>query len=198
MPNSAATGRTMDEIAADKKRVWHSNRSAKEQSKAAKAGAGQNRRTPQAAPKPRARTPRRKTATKRSGKKPGKIAGARKATAAGLHPAVPCDAQRQGAGQRRLGPRDQVRRLSHPGADRRRQGHAEDPHRARLDRQISGGRRRAAPRSPATTSSSTARSSRSTTTACRISRRCRTISRTAARTGWSITSSTCCISTART
>ena len=38
MPNSAATGRTMDEIAADKKRVWHSNRSAKEQSKAAKAG----------------------------------------------------------------------------------------------------------------------------------------------------------------
>ena len=36
MPNSAVTGRTLDEIAADKKRVWHSNRSAKEQSKAAK------------------------------------------------------------------------------------------------------------------------------------------------------------------
>ena len=38
MPNSAATGRTMDEIAAGKKRVWHSNKRAKEQSKAAKAG----------------------------------------------------------------------------------------------------------------------------------------------------------------
>ncbi|MCX7310781.1 MAG: DNA ligase D [Alphaproteobacteria bacterium] len=38
MGNSAASGRTMEEIAADKKRVWHSNKSAKEQSKAAKAG----------------------------------------------------------------------------------------------------------------------------------------------------------------
>jgi bifunctional non-homologous end joining protein LigD len=72
MSDSAASGRTMDEIAADKKRVWHSNRSAKEQSKAAKAG-------PTKAAKPRARTPRRKATAKRSGKKAGKVAGAREA-----------------------------------------------------------------------------------------------------------------------
>ena len=36
MPDSAMTGRNLDEIAADKKKVWHSNRSAKDQPKAAK------------------------------------------------------------------------------------------------------------------------------------------------------------------
>src|SRR3954454_10390568 len=66
MPESAATGRTMDEIAADKKRVWHSNKSAKEQSKAAKAGPTKSASTKAA--KPRARTPRRKAPAKRSGK----------------------------------------------------------------------------------------------------------------------------------
>jgi bifunctional non-homologous end joining protein LigD len=71
MPDSAASGRTMDEIAADKKRVWHSNKSAKEQSKAAKAG-------PTKAAKPRSRAPRRKAAAKKSGKRSGKIEGARK------------------------------------------------------------------------------------------------------------------------
>src|SRR6476469_4128698 len=85
MSNSAASGRTMDEIAADKKRVWHSNKSAKEQSKAAKAGPTKSGSTKAA--KPRARTPRRKAtakqsakqAAKRSGKKAGKVAGARAA-----------------------------------------------------------------------------------------------------------------------
>src|SRR4051812_46993974 len=77
MPESAATGRTMDEIAADKKRVWHSNRSAKEQPKAVQAG-------PARRAKPRARAPRRtatakRSGNKRSGKKPAKIAGARNA-----------------------------------------------------------------------------------------------------------------------
>ena len=38
LPNSAVTGRTLDKIAADTKRVWNSNRSAKEQSKAAPSG----------------------------------------------------------------------------------------------------------------------------------------------------------------
>src|SRR6478609_11225568 len=33
MPDSAVTGRTMDEIAADKKRVWHSNKPAKAQTR---------------------------------------------------------------------------------------------------------------------------------------------------------------------
>src|SRR6478609_5937908 len=54
MPDSAASGRTMDEIAADKKRVWHSNKSAKEQSRAAKAGPTKSGSTKAA--KPRART----------------------------------------------------------------------------------------------------------------------------------------------
>src|SRR5437763_6231888 len=73
MPNSAAAGRTMDEIAADKKRVWHSNKSAKEQSKAAKAGPTKS--APTKAAKPRARAPRRKSTAKRSGKKAGQKTG---------------------------------------------------------------------------------------------------------------------------
>jgi bifunctional non-homologous end joining protein LigD len=75
LSDSAVTGRTMDEIAADKKRVWHSNRSAKEQARAATSGPKTTVR--RAAPKQRARAPRRKAAAKRSGKKLGKIAGAR-------------------------------------------------------------------------------------------------------------------------
>src|SRR5205823_4300169 len=82
MPDSAASGRSMNEIAADKKRVWHSNKSAKEQSKAAKAGPTKSGPTKTA--KPRARTPHRKKAAKRSGKKTGKkankVAGAREAS----------------------------------------------------------------------------------------------------------------------
>ena len=75
MSDSAASGRTMDEIAADKKRVWHSNRSVQEQSKAAKAGPRiRARRT---VPKPRAHSARPKAVTKRNGKKPGKVPGAR-------------------------------------------------------------------------------------------------------------------------
>src|SRR4029079_1127752 len=90
LPNSAVTGRTLDEIAVDKKRVWNSNRSAKEQSKAATSGpprasiakASATRPPPKTAArrtaaKLRARTPRRKSTSKRSGKKPGKVVGAR-------------------------------------------------------------------------------------------------------------------------
>src|SRR3954467_12393365 len=79
MPDSAASGRTMDEIAADKKRVWHSNKSAKAQAQAAKAGPTQSPRAKatvrRAARKQRARAPRRKSGTKRTSKKLGKIAG---------------------------------------------------------------------------------------------------------------------------
>jgi bifunctional non-homologous end joining protein LigD len=79
MSNSAASGRTMDEIAADKKRVWHSNRSAKEQSKAAKAGPAKAS-VGRVAAKPHARTPRRrKPTTKRGSKKSAKVAGGREA-----------------------------------------------------------------------------------------------------------------------
>ena len=68
-------------------------------------------------------------------------------------------------------PRDQVRRLPRAAARRGRRGHAEDPQRSRLDRQVPGdrqGRRRAS-----RCDRSTARSSRSMTTARRISLRCR-------------------------
>ncbi len=134
MSNSAASGRTMDEIAADKKRVWHSNRSAKEQSKAAKAGPTQGGKAsrPDAAPEGHGQAIRQKS---RQGRR--RTRGA----AAGLRRTLPCDAEQQGAGDRRLGSRDQVRRLSHPGPHRRRQSHAEDAHRSRLDPQIPGGRR---------------------------------------------------------
>ena len=95
-----------------------------------------NRPKPQsgdAAPKPRARTPRRQTQAKGR----GKVAGARKGRLPDFIPPSPGDAQRKAPDTRRLGPRDQVRRLPHAGADRRRQGHAEDPHRPRLDRKVS-------------------------------------------------------------
>jgi bifunctional non-homologous end joining protein LigD len=63
MPDSAATGRAMDEIAAQKKKVWHSNRSADDQPEAKRA---------KAAPKPAKAAKRRG-----SKKKLAKIAGAR-------------------------------------------------------------------------------------------------------------------------
>jgi bifunctional non-homologous end joining protein LigD len=70
MPDSVVTGRSLDEIAADKKKVWHSNRSAKEN--AARLAKIVTRK---ASAKPRARAPHR--AGKRSGSKSTKIAGAR-------------------------------------------------------------------------------------------------------------------------
>jgi bifunctional non-homologous end joining protein LigD len=75
MSNSAASGRTMDEIASQKKKVWHSNRSAKDQPKTVKPAPAKSiaRRTA-----PKQRTPRRKAAAKRSGKN-HKLKGARKA-----------------------------------------------------------------------------------------------------------------------
>jgi bifunctional non-homologous end joining protein LigD len=70
MANSAATGRTMDEIAAQKKRVWHSNRSANGQSKTKRATA---------APKVARKAAKLARKTKRRGtkKKPAKSVGAR-------------------------------------------------------------------------------------------------------------------------
>jgi bifunctional non-homologous end joining protein LigD len=70
MPDSAATGRSMDEIAADKKKVWHSNRPVKENvTRLAKAAP---RRTTG-----KARAPHR-AAAKRSGRKSSKVKGSRK------------------------------------------------------------------------------------------------------------------------
>ena len=63
MPKSAATGRTMDEIAADKKRVWHSNRSAKDQPQAVKAA--KRRPKPGARERPRSGPPARRAARPR-------------------------------------------------------------------------------------------------------------------------------------
>ena len=51
-----------------------------------------------------------------------------------------CTLGRAAALGRRLGPRDQVRRLSRAAAGRGRQGDAEDPQGARLDRQVQGHR----------------------------------------------------------
>jgi bifunctional non-homologous end joining protein LigD len=71
MPDSAVTGRSLDEIASDKKKVWHSNRPAKEN--AARLAKTVTRR---AAGKPRARTPHR-AAAKRAGKKSAKVSSGR-------------------------------------------------------------------------------------------------------------------------
>jgi bifunctional non-homologous end joining protein LigD len=71
MPDSAATGRSIEEIAADKKKVWHSNQSAK-----ANAARLAKTDTERKAAKPRARAPRR-TSGKRNSKKTAKVAGSR-------------------------------------------------------------------------------------------------------------------------
>jgi bifunctional non-homologous end joining protein LigD len=63
MPNSAVTGRSIDEIAQGKEKVWHSNRSAKENVKAG-ATRGNTGVTRRAAP--RARSPRRAAPSKKS------------------------------------------------------------------------------------------------------------------------------------
>jgi bifunctional non-homologous end joining protein LigD len=74
MPDSATTGRPMDEIAADKKKVWHS-KPARRQPTGPKAKLAKLASQPVA--KTRARAPRRKSAAKR--KAIGKVKGARKA-----------------------------------------------------------------------------------------------------------------------
>jgi len=65
MPNSVVTGRSLDQIAGDKRKVWHSNRPAKEN--AAKLVKAVAQRTS----KPRSRAPHR-AAPKRGGKKSAK------------------------------------------------------------------------------------------------------------------------------
>ena len=104
----------------------------------------------------------------------------------------------QAAAGRRLGARDQVRRLSAAGADPGRRGEAADAERAGLDASASARRsrrrsRRCRPRRRSSTASwwSRARAAR------RTSRRCRPISRPGAATGSGSISSICSISTVR-
>ena len=94
-----------------------------------------------------------------------------------------------------LGARDQARRLPHAAAGRGWRGRHAHAQGARLDGQV----RRRSPRLRAAfpTASSTARSSRWTTTARRISRRCRRRFRKAARAISPTSSSTCCLQRAR-
>ena len=88
-PASAATRRTMDEIASGRSRVWHSNRPAKEQSSSRVAAKPAAKSKPAAKPKPAARQARARTARKPPAEKSnkrkasapdaGRIAGARRA-----------------------------------------------------------------------------------------------------------------------
>ena len=137
----AATGRTIDEIAADKKRGLAFQPRRQGSAQGGQSRGAEARPSPaRAKPRPDASAARRRS--RRDAGKKSRKSPARARPLTGLHPAVPRDAERQGARQRRLGPRDQVRRLPHPGADRRRQGHAEDTHRPRLDGEIPRRRRR--------------------------------------------------------
>lgn len=75
MADSAASGRTMDEIAAQKKKVWHSNRAADDQPEAKRAKAATK---PKASAKPKPAVKPAKAQKRRgSKKKPARIAGAR-------------------------------------------------------------------------------------------------------------------------
>ena len=93
-----------------------------------------------AAGKP-AKKPPTKPRTRRQGR----------ATVPGLHPAGARHPEAEGAARRRLGARDQVRRLPAAGPDPRRQGEAPDPQRPGLDRPLRRGDRGALAALPAKT-----------------------------------------------
>ena len=116
--------------------------------------------------------------------KPGGHAMPRLHRAAALQDAVAA------AARRRLGARDQVRRLPHAAARRGRRGHPAHAQGPRLDRQVPGHRR--GRRALARLRSSTARSWRSTTAARRTSPPCRRRSPRADRRTWSSSPSICC------
>ncbi len=130
MPLSVVTGRSIPEIAEGKgrKRVWNSNRSAKDN---VKAGATEAAATPrqraraatfdrerQAGAPPTTSRARTKTRKTKSGGKVAKERGPRRRAAAGLRAAIARDAARCCARRCRLGARGEVRRLPDPGAAR--------------------------------------------------------------------------------
>ena len=141
MPDSAASRRSMDQIAEGRSRVWHSNKPASEQSSKRVAPKKKPARVAAREKRAKATTAGDKTAKKETSsgslRQVGRLSGARRSalptfvspSLATLATSAPTLAG--------LRPRDQVRRLPHSGADRRRQGRAAHPHRARLDRKIS-------------------------------------------------------------
>ena len=78
-------------------------------------------------------TRQNKQASRKELERVGKAAAA----IAGIRAAVPCDLARRGAERGRMGARDQVRRLSHPGSSRSWQRAASHAQGARLDGEIS-------------------------------------------------------------
>ena len=154
-PLSVVSGRSIEEIAAGKgkKRVWHSNKSVKEnvqgrsdQRQWRLRRAAQSRSKHARAPPPDIS---REQAQAKYAQEQGDESAAGRRAVAGLRAALARDPADDGAERPGLGARDQVRRLSHPGAARPRRGAAAHPQGSRLDRQISqrgGGGRQAAGR----------------------------------------------------
>ncbi len=112
LDRSVVTGRTIPEIAAGKggQRVWQSNRGVKDNVKAGATSAhypyrSQTRRRAHAAPL---------RSEENKGQNRGEEIARRPAT--GLRPAIARDPAHRSAERFRLGARDQVRRLPHPGA----------------------------------------------------------------------------------
>ena len=123
-PESVATGRSMEEIAAAGDRVWHSK------------GGGEAK----TASEPAAGATGRRAATVRKPRAPVLAAGRAGRAArppAEVRPAPACDRRRQGAGGRGVAARAEVRRLPHPRSSRGRAGAADEPQRARLDGEVS-------------------------------------------------------------
>ena len=132
MPESVVSGRSIEEIAAGKGKQARlafepERQGQREGRRDARRQRGRARRS-EARARSRARASREEGARARSKKR------ARTARAAGLRPAVAGDLARQRAERPGLGARDQVRRLSHAGAARSRQGQAAHPQGPRLDR----------------------------------------------------------------
>ena len=117
-PQSVASGRDLDAIAADPERVWHSNKTVAE-----------NVRTG-------------RVARKQVDASAGKIDGARKAALPADDGGTARNARRRCAGRRRLAARDQVRRLSDVVPHRPRQMPDVFAHRQGMDSIVSRNRRR--------------------------------------------------------
>ena len=191
-PLSAVSGRSIEEIAAGKgkKRVWHSNRAVRQPQRNVRNGEQDRPGKNTCARKVRRREGGEETKrTRIRRERPGRAA-------AEFRAAEPRHAARRCATRQRMAARDQIRRLSHRGAARSRQSATADPQTTGLDCPLQADR-----------GSGRGASRQNRAAGRRIGRRGRpgrfqffaVADRSEGRpraTGWSITSSICCISTA--
>ena len=184
-PQSVATGPPLEEIAATRTAVWHSNRAETARRRASREAGGAGR------------PPRRSAASARQGAS-GSPAPRKGPLPARVAPQLATLVDEAPA-RRRLAPRDQVRRLPHPRELHGRRGARSSPATARTGPTASRRRRGRRGAAGAATRCSTARSWSSSPTAPRSFQALQNaLQRTSAATSWSSSPSTCCTWTATT